>query len=95
MLDGFDDKFIIAGQVEERTAGARVRQLDQRLLTDRILEKTKIISISHPNAKRSTSHKRLKGNEILINITTLTKMFLKFTVVYIGLYNSLLYVLKD
>ncbi len=38
VLDGFDDEFIIAGQVEERAAGARIRQLNQGLFTNRVLQ---------------------------------------------------------
>lgn len=37
VLQGFDDELIIAGQVEERTAGARIGQLDQGLLADWVL----------------------------------------------------------
>lgn len=37
VLQGFDDELVIAGQVEERAAGAGVGQLDQGLLTDRVL----------------------------------------------------------
>lgn len=38
VLDGFDDEFIITGQVEERAAGARIRQLNQGLFTNGILQ---------------------------------------------------------
>lgn len=34
VLDGFDDEFIIAGQVEEGATGARIRQLNQGLFTN-------------------------------------------------------------
>lgn len=37
VLDSLDDKLIITGDVEEGTAGSGVRQLDQRLITQRIL----------------------------------------------------------
>lgn len=37
VLDGFDDELVIAGQVEERSAGPRVGQLDQGLIHQRVL----------------------------------------------------------
>lgn len=37
MLDGFDDELVIAGQVEERSAGPRVGQLNQGLIHHRVL----------------------------------------------------------
>lgn len=37
VLQGFDDELVIAGQVEERAAGSRVRQLNQGFLADRVL----------------------------------------------------------
>lgn len=38
MLHSFNDELIIAGEVEPGTAGAGVGQLDQRLLTDGVLQ---------------------------------------------------------
>lgn len=38
MLHSFNDKLIIAGQVEPRTAGTGVGELDQRLVTDGVLQ---------------------------------------------------------
>lgn len=38
MLHSLNDKLIIAGEVKPGTAGARVGQLDQRLLTDGVLQ---------------------------------------------------------
>lgn len=37
VLDGFDDELVIAGQVEERSAGPRVGQLNQGLIHHRVL----------------------------------------------------------
>lgn len=39
MHHGFYDEFVVAGDVEEGAACTRVRQLDQRLVTQRILGK--------------------------------------------------------
>lgn len=38
--DSFDDKLVILGNVEHRTAGSWVRQLDQWLITQRVLQRT-------------------------------------------------------
>ena len=38
--DGLDDELIVLRQVEHRAAGPGVRQLDQGLITQGILEKT-------------------------------------------------------
>lgn len=37
VLHGFNDELVVAGQVEERAAGARVGQLDQGLVYEGIL----------------------------------------------------------
>lgn len=38
MLNSLDDELVIAGDIEEGSAGSGVRQLDQRLVTQRILQ---------------------------------------------------------
>lgn len=38
MLHCFDDELIIAGEVEPGTAGTRVGQFNQGLVTDRVLK---------------------------------------------------------
>lgn len=38
VLNRLDDELIIAGDIEDRSAGSRVRQLDQRLVTQRVLQ---------------------------------------------------------
>lgn len=48
MLDGFDDEFVIAGQVEERSAGPRVGQLDQGLIYQRVLSNEKQVQHQTP-----------------------------------------------
>ena len=37
VLNSLDDELVVAGHVEERPAGSGVRQLDQRLVAQRIL----------------------------------------------------------
>lgn len=39
--DSFDDKLVILGNVEHRTTGSWVRQLNQWLITQRILQRIK------------------------------------------------------
>lgn len=38
MLNSFNDEFVITGHVEERPTGTGVRQLNQWLVTQRILQ---------------------------------------------------------
>lgn len=38
VLNSLDDKLVITGDIEEGSAGSGVRQLDQRLVTQRILQ---------------------------------------------------------
>lgn len=62
MLDGFDDEFVIAGQVEEGSAGPRVGQLDQGLIYQRVLSNEKQVSASNTAEIRVSLGKKIKIN---------------------------------
>ena len=42
VLHSLDDELVVTGDVEERSAGTRVGQLDQSIVTQRVLQGTKV-----------------------------------------------------
>lgn len=53
VLNSFNDEFIITGDVEERAAGPGVRQLDQWIVTQGILQEAEVCISTHSKWSRN------------------------------------------